>query len=287
MKITPVVSVALTLILPGIALAQSSTDPNIVHLATVTTVQTGGLLDDLIADFTQRTGYRVDVYAGEDLYSQARAGNADVVFSHFGHKDAEPFLSDGLGQWPHVVLANTIAFLVPPNDPARVRAAKDPVEAFQRIAQTKSPFIVNNIDGLQYLVNTLWNASGRPDKTGWYSDAGLQMEDAIREASGKAGYTLWGVSPFLEYQQPFNSGTTPANLQPVIFNDSLMQRIMVSIVVNPGKFPQANMKGALAFQDYLLNPETQARIRAFRFPGIDQPLFWPEGRSNSSIFLPR
>ncbi|MDQ6785119.1 MAG: hypothetical protein M3063_17135, partial [Actinomycetota bacterium] len=64
-----------------------------------------------------------------------------------------------------------------------------------------------------------------------------------------------------------------------------LQRIMVTIVVNPDKVPGLNEKGATAFQDYLLSVETQAKIRAFRTPGVDQPIFWPAGRNNQTEFL--
>ena len=71
-----------------------------VRLATVTTIQSGGLLDQLVADFQEKTGDTVEVYAGDDPYTQARAGKADLVFSHLGHRDAKAFLQDGLGSGP-------------------------------------------------------------------------------------------------------------------------------------------------------------------------------------------
>ncbi len=255
---------------------------NLVRLATVTTIQTGGLLDTLIAEFQKKTEYRVEVYAGEDVYVQARAGKADVVFSHFGHRDAQAFLQDGLGEWPQTVLSNSIGFIVPPADPARVATANDPVEAFERIAQSKSPFVVNRIEGLEYLADTLWNAAGKPDKAGWYVDSGLQMKDAMNAAAKMNGYSLWGASPFLEYERESKSG-----LKPVVLDDSLMQRLMVSVAVNPAKLPGVNTEGAKAFQAYLLDPATQAKIRAFRVPGVSQPLFWPQGRTNASSVLPK
>lgn len=259
---------------------RSTAKSAVIRLATVTTVQTGGMLSQLLADFGQQTGYHVEVYAGEDVYDKARSGQADIVFSHLGHKDAQAFITDGLGQWPREVLLNTIALMIPPGDPAAVRGATDPVEAFRRIAQSRSLFIVNNIEGLSYLVDTLWNAAGQPNKEGWYSNTGLQKEDALQAAAAQGGYTLWGISPSLAAQQK-----QPLNLQPLILNDSLMQRIMVSVVVNPDKFPQTNTEGALGLQRYLLDPVTQAKIRNFRFAGIDQPIFWPAGRNNASALL--
>ena len=112
---------------PETSSAGSSTAPGAannktVRLATVTTIQSGGLLDKLVADFQEKTGVTVEVYAGDDVYTQARAGKADLVFSHLGHKDAQAFLQDGLGQWPQAVLSNTIGYIIPPGDPRTLRA---------------------------------------------------------------------------------------------------------------------------------------------------------------------
>ncbi len=252
-----------------------------VRLATVTTIQSGGLLDQLVADFEAKTGDTVEVYAGDDPYTQARAGKADLVFSHLGHKDAQAFIQDGLGQWPQAVLSNTIGYIIPPGDPAHVASATDPVQAFERIAKSKSPFVLNNNEGLRYLTDTLWNAAGTPDKTGWYLDSGLQDATAMDAAAKANAYSLWGVTPFLEYQRQ-----THSTLQPVVINDSLMQRLMVSVAVEPAKVAGVNVDGAKAFQAYLLDPVTQAKIRAFRVPGVSQPLFWPQGRTNASAMLP-
>ena len=57
---------------------------------------------------------------------------------------------------------------------------------------------------------------------------------------------------------------------------------MVSIIVNPEKVPGVNAKGALAFQEFLLAPETQAEIRAFRYPDFDHQAWWPYGRHNDA-----
>jgi tungstate transport system substrate-binding protein len=252
-----------------------------VRLATVTTIQSGGLLDQLVADFQEKTGVTVEVYAGDDPYTQARAGKADLVFSHLGHRDAKAFLQDGLGQWPQAVLSNTIGYIIPPGDPANVASATDPIQAFERIAKTKSPFVLNNNEGLKYLTDTLWNAAGAPDKTGWYIDSGLQDAPAMDAAAKANAYSLWGVTPFLQYQQQ-----THSTLQPLVINDSLMQRLMVSVAVDPAKVAGVNAEGAKAFQAYLLDPVTQAKIRAFRVPGVSQPLFWPQGRTNASAILP-
>jgi hypothetical protein len=61
---------------------------------------------------------------------------------------------------------------------------------------------------------------------------------------------------------------------------------MVSVRVMPTHVSGVNMRGAMALQQYLLEPRTQARIRAYRYPGIDQQIWWPAGRDNVSALLP-
>jgi tungstate transport system substrate-binding protein len=247
----------------------------------VVSPQDGGLYDDLLPDFEQQTGYQVELTTGQDVYGPARDGQADVVLSHYGHKDAQAFVQDGFGQWPQPVVSNQLALLGPPEDPAQVRDLTDLVEAFRRIANTQAPFVVNDIEGVKYLTEILWNAAGSPEKEGWYSDQGLQGQNAIVEAAQQGGYVLWGLTPFLRTQHQ-----DEVELQPLVLNDPLLQRIMVTVAVNLDKVAGVNVEGVTAFQHYLLAPATQARIRAFRLPGIDQQIWWPAGRTNASHALP-
>jgi tungstate transport system substrate-binding protein len=262
--------------------AGSTTPTSLVRLSSVVTPQDGGLYDDLLPDFERQTGYRVELTTGEDVYGPARNGRADVVLSHYGHEDAQAFVQDGFGQWPQTVFFNQHALLGPPSDPAQVRDLTDVVEAFRRIALTQSPFIVNDIEGIKYLTEILWEAAGSPEKGGWYSDQGAQGQNAIAQAAQQGGYVIWGLTPFLRTQQQ-----NRVELQPLVLNDPLLQRIMVTVAVNPDKVPRVNVTGVEAFQQYLLDPATQARIRAFRLPGIDQQIWWPAGRNNAGYALPK
>src|SRR5688572_21462396 len=70
---------------------------NVVRLAVVNTPAESGLLTDILPDFERQTGLRVDLYAGSDAIIRARNGQVDLLISHFGHADLEPFMNDGLG----------------------------------------------------------------------------------------------------------------------------------------------------------------------------------------------
>src|SRR5215218_1058521 len=154
--------------------ASTTTPASLVRLSSVVTPKEGGLYDDLLPDFERQTGYQVELTTGEEVYGPARNGEADVVISHYGHRDAQSCVQDGYGQWPQPVLFNQLALLGPPSDPAQVQDLSDLVEAFRRIAATQSPYIVNDLKLNRYLTEILWEGAGRPQQGQWYRDQGLK-----------------------------------------------------------------------------------------------------------------
>ena len=251
-------------------------ESGVVRLALV--VVPDDLLKPLLPDFQAETGLRAQiVYTGEDPYAVARDGKADLVISHYGHEGVRPFVTEGLGLWPHPVFANQMVLLGPPGDPAHVRGLTDAAEAFRRIAASKSNFLSNDGAGARYLEEILWRSAAVREKGSWYLDLKSEGSRATRDAARKGAYVLWGLPPFLRLKHQ-----TPLDLEPLVVQDPIFQRIMVAVVVNPKKVAGVNADGAKAFQDFLIAPATQARIRAFRYPGFDQQVWWPAGRHNSA-----
>jgi tungstate transport system substrate-binding protein len=258
------------------------TNARVVRVASVKTAVEGNVLPDLVADFQKAGTYRVELAPGEAVYTWAREGKADLVVSHYGHHEAEDFVLDGLGEWPRTIFSNQMALVGPPDDPAAVRGLDDAAEAFRRIAAGRCKFVLNDLDGVRYLTEILWNAAGRPDRAGWLLDEGHRKDGAIVHASRVGAYTLWGLTPFLRV-----AGSGQLALEPLVLADPLLQRLLVSVIVKPGRVPGANAEGARALQAYLLSPETQARIRSIRYPG-DQRVCWvPAGRNNRTAMLPK
>jgi tungstate transport system substrate-binding protein len=122
----------------------------LVRVLSVPTAVEGALLPGLVADFQKQSGLTVELSATDDVYGQARAGKADLAISHYGHRHAEQFVMDGFGEWPRTLFSNQMALLGPKGDPAKVRGLEDAAEAFKRIATAKSPFVLNDIDGIRY-----------------------------------------------------------------------------------------------------------------------------------------
>ena len=195
-----------TCLLALVASAHASAQPKgVVRLAVVITPASSGLLAKLLPDFEKQTGYKVVTDSRQDIFGLAREGKADLVIAHYGHGGTEEFFGEGLGLWPRPVFANQAALVGPLTDPAGAGAAHDAVDAFGRIARTKAPFVVNNAPTEKYLADLLWQAAGKPDKSGWYVDKGLRnqaaTQDAIEFAVKEKGYTLWGLVPFLKYKE--------------------------------------------------------------------------------------
>jgi tungstate transport system substrate-binding protein len=236
----------------------------------------------LIERFERRGTLRVRLSTGENVYDLARAGSADLVISHYGHKDAEAFVLDGLGEWPRMIFSNQMALLGPPSDPAGVRGLQDLGETFARIARTRSKFVLNDIDGVRYLSEILWHAAGEPDRAGWWIDPAATKDAAIERAAELGAYTLWGLTPFLRLD-----AAHPLALEPLVLSDPMLQRMMVSIVVKPAATRRVNPAGATAFQTYLLQPETQAAIRTIHYPGNTLVSWVPAGRHNRTAILPK
>lgn len=255
---------------------------SLIRIITVITPAESGLLDTLLSTFEKQTTYQTHVTFAQDVYSPARAGKSDVVISHYGHQDVSSFILNGYGHWPLAVFSNQLALIGPPGDPAQVRGLTDLVQAYRQIAHTHAPYIVNAIPELVYLNDILWDATGFAPSGTWYLAQGLQKGAAIQAAARKGGYTLWGVTPFLTFQQQHH-----VSLEPLLLGDPILQRMMVAIVVNAQKVSGVNEAGAMALQQYLLTPAAQAQVRTFRVPGIEQELWWPAGRNNEDDSLPK
>lgn len=267
---------------PPAAVIEPPLEPKLVRLASVPTAVEGNLLPSLIKQFEDHSQLRVELTTTPELYSAARFGAYDLLISHYGHRDAEAFVLEGLGEWPRTLFSNQMALLGPPSDPAGIRGLADAGEAFRRIAAAKQPFVLNEIDGVRYLTEILWHAAGAPDRTGWFIEAKGAKDAAVQHASSIGAYTLWGMTPFLRL-----AGTAKLDLEPLVLADPLLQRMMVSIVVKPGGERRANVAGATTLQSFLLEPATQAAIRTIHYPGNDSASWVPAGRHNRTAILPK
>lgn len=250
-------------------------DNSLVRLAVVNTPYQSGLLQTLISDFEARSGYRVSLYSGNDVFEQARQGEADLLIAHYGKSPMQTFVLSGLGSWPQLVFANQQVIIGPKSDPAGIRGMKNASLALQRIAEQQQPFVLNQIKGVKDLFELLWLKAGKPDKQGWLIDEAVAKGQAMKQADKRQAYTLWGATPFLRFSQQHQP-----DLEILVSADPLLQRVMAISLVNADKVRGINKAGAEMLRDYLLSTPVQARISAYRQRGYKAQLWWPAARHN-------
>jgi tungstate transport system substrate-binding protein len=264
------------------AAAAAPGSPTVVRLSSVVIPQESGLYAQLLPEFEKRSGYTVEVTTAQDVYGPARAGKADIVFSHYQHEGLTPFVKEGLGEFPRMICSSPIVLIGPGDDPASVRAATDIVDAFVRIESAGASFVVNDQDGLRYVADVARRAAGLAPNDR-FVDKGTRGPDAMRAAAQARGYTMWGLVPFLRLKQQQRQ----MPLEPLFLKDQLLKSVMVTIVVDPTKVSGVNVEGARSLQSYLLEPATQATIRMFRMSGVDDPVWWPAAHDNENAVLKR
>lgn len=242
-----------------------------VILATTTSTQDSGLLDVLIPEFEKKTGYKVKTIAvgtGQAL-EMGKKGEADVLLVHAPKAEKE-LVDSGVGINYRLVMHNDFVVVGPENDPAGVKSAQNTVEAFKKIAQTRSTFVSRGDDsGTHKKEKDIWKEAGITPGGKWYQEAGTGMGNTLNIASEKGGYTLSDRATYLANQKHLK-------LKILYEGDKALLNIYHVMQVNPEKFSKVNAEGAKAFVDFMVSPETQQIIGKFGVDKYGQPLFFPD-----------
>jgi tungstate transport system substrate-binding protein len=242
----------------------------VVRLGAVNAPYQSGLLSSLLPDFEKTSGYRVELYGGNDVYRQAELGKTDILISHYGKAPVEEFVTSGNGTWPRPVFSNQSVLVGPSSDPAKIRGMTDPIEAMRKIVASGSPYVAPSYPVGRYLSELLLAGAGNPQRGSWYIETRESKGRAMQLAQDKGAYTIWGSFPFERFRQ--RHGTS---LEVMVFDTPVFHRLMAVTRVNPEKFTGVNADGARALEAYLLSPATQAAIAAFREQGMDRQTWWP------------
>jgi len=271
---------ALTAILPlAVAfLAAGCGGGNDLILATTTSAQDSGLLDELIPAFEKATGYSVKTIAvgsGQALALGER-GEADVLLVHSPGAEEE-FMAAGHGVDRRLVMYNDFLIVGPASDPAAIKGMRLATAALQAIAGKGSLFISRGDDsGTHKAEMKLWQEIGfDPSGSSWYQEAGAGMGQTLMIASDKAAYTLADRATYARLNKRLS-------LDPLSEGDPTLLNIYHVIGVNPARHRGLNVEGAQAFADFLVSPQAQEMIRTFGVEQYGQPLFFAAAARDES-----
>jgi len=270
-RIMVLAAAALLAILSPPAGAPAAAQPTAITLASTTSVDNSGLLAAILPVFTKTSGITVHVLAlgtGQAL-DTARRGDADIVLVHDPEAE-QKFIDEGHGVHRRQIAWNDFIVVGPEADPAHVKGGHDAVAALTAIAKAEAAFVSRgDRSGTNALELRLWKVAGVDPKSGaggWYRDIGGGMGQALNAAAAMPAYTLSDRGTWLSFK---NKG----KLVIAIEGDAKLINRYDVIELNPAKHAGARLDAAHRFAEWLVSPDGQNAIGAFRVAG--QQLFEP------------
>ena len=246
--------------------------PQSIILASTTSVENSGLLAHILPAFTQGTGITVHVLAqgtGQALQTAAH-DDADLVLVHDPEAE-QKFIAAGDGMDRRQIAWNDFIIVGPRADPARIAGSRNAVAALKAIAAARAPFISRgDKSGTDALEHRLWHVAGiDPAKAGtgsWYRDIGGGMGAALNTAQAMGAYTISDRGTWLSFG---NKG----DLTVLVEGDPRLVNRYDVILLNPAKHAVPKQASAWRFAQWLLSPEGQEAIGAYKVNG--EQLFHP------------
>jgi len=236
-----------------------------------------GIVNVLEDRFEKDTGIRVrHVGAGTGAtLNIAKKGNIDLVMVHARSLE-EKFVSDGFGTQRIDLMYNDFVIVGPPSDPAGIKGTKKAADALKKIADRQKLFITRgDKSGTHVAEMILWEKTGMKPSGSWYSvyEKGAEGNSSTLRHSDKQGaYTVIDRATFLSLQKDIK-------LVVLVENDEALLNFITLIPVNQKKFPRVNEKAAMAYVNWLTDPDKgQVIIGDFGKDKFGSPLFFPNSK---------
>jgi len=238
-------------------------------LATTTSTQDSGLLDELLPIFEEENNVKVKTIAvgtGQALEMGVK-GEADVLLVHAPASEEE-IVASGDAVNRKRVMYNDFILVGPAENPANV-SGDDIQGAFKAIYETKAPFITRGDDsGTHKKELGIWTAAGIEPTGDAYISTGQGMGASLQIANEKGGYILTDRATWLAQEKNLT------NLKIVVEGGEDLMNIYHVMQVNPEKHDMVNSTDAEKFVEFMVSSETQDVIENFGKDDYGQSLFF-------------
>lgn len=267
---------AALLIVLAVSLAPLRGTETVVTAATTTSLYQTGLLDALASAYRSGepgvTIHFIPVGSGEALERAAR-GDACLVFVHAPSLEKE-YIEAGAITMHRIIAFNYFVILGPPSDPAGVRNATDPVDAFKRIydaGERGEALFVSRGDnsGTHVREMMLWSRAGLdPRGKPWYRETGQGMAETLVAASEMGAYTLSDIGTYLRLS---GEGRIPGLTVLYEGGSELINIYSVYLATSCTGPERAAAESIIGF---VSGPEGQGVIARFGVEEYGRPLFY-------------
>ncbi|CCO25367.1 substrate-binding domain-containing protein [Maridesulfovibrio hydrothermalis] len=259
------------LVAPGLVKAG-----DVLMMATTTSTDNTGLLDELAPVFKKDTGIELRWVAKGTGAALKMADNCDVdVVMVHAPASEQKYVDMGVLKDRKEIMYNDFVIIGPDSDPAGVKGMPV-VQAMKTIAAKKAVFVSRGDNsGTNKKEISLWKVAGMsvPDKEAWYVQSGQNMIKSIVIAEERGGYTMTDRGTYIKYSATKN-GSPELNV--LVEGDKTLFNQYSVLAVNPAHCPKANYKLATKFADWIVAPETQKAIADFKLLG--KKLFTPNAK---------
>lgn len=266
-KFNTAMLIAFLLLFPGFAAGES------LMMATTTSTDNTGLLDELAPKFKQDTGITLKWTAagtGKAL-EIGRNCDVDVLLVHAPAAEKK-FVKNGYGVDRTKVMYNDFVIIGPARDPAGIKGM-DTDAALEKFADENALFVSRGDDsGTNKKERALWDEAGvnPPAKAKWYLETGQGMISTIRVAAERGGYTLTDRGTYIKYEH--NQGGQPT-LKIMVQGDPELFNQYSAIAVNPDRCENVKSASAQKFINWITSEQTQEFIGNYKLLG--KQLFTP------------
>lgn len=239
-------------------------------LATTTSTQDSGLLEELIPMFEENFPYKVKTVAvgtGQALEMGVN-GEADVLLTHAPASEQE-LVDNGDVQNYKRVMYNDFIIVGPKADPAGVKGLAIN-EAFQKLFDSSAVFASRGDDsGTHKKELEIWKSINvTPTENASYLETGQGMGNTLQVAAEKQGYVLTDRATYLAQKANY------PDMDIAIEGDDALLNIYHVMEVDPAKNEQINNDGAKAFVEFIVDEDTQNFIEEFGQEEYGESLFY-------------
>jgi tungstate transport system substrate-binding protein len=244
--------------------------PDVVRIATTTSVENSGLLAAILPAFERQHRIRVEVLAvgsGQAL-NLVRRGDAALGLTHDPAAESAALAAGAISGYRKFMF-NDFVIVGPPSDPAGVSAAADVVDALGRVVEAAAPFVSRDDgSGTSSRDKELWGRVERLPPPGRSIRTGQGMGAALRVASERGAYTLADRATF----EQFRSG-----LQLKLLYEGGRDLLNTYAIFFGPAGAAASPNTARVFADWLAEGEGRALVARYQVNGQIVFTVWPAG----------